>query len=402
MRLGIPAFRLPRAIVEQEIRQVEAVGVEIRCGVDVGRDTTVEDLGRSHDAVVLAVGAMRPVELAIEGVELTGVEMGLPFLVSVNEHGRRAIGRRVVVIGGGFTAMDCARVALRLGAESVMIAYRRGADDIVVTPGEREETEREGVEFLFRAAPVAVLGGDRAAGVRLVRTRPGPPDKSARGRPEPIPGSEFEIEADTVLLAVGQVQEAAWTEGGLPDNALAAGDAATGSTTLIDAIAHGREIAAEIDARLMGGRRVREAARISDGRRQPRARALDAVPRQMQPPPPAGRSLEAEAEPGLGEASALAESRRCYLCHYKYEIDMSRCIYCDQCVEVNSRPSCIVKVRRVETDADGRLVGWEPREWRLAPPVPPHEYFLNQADCIRCNDCLEVCPVRWISVQKVS
>lgn len=402
MRLGIPAFRLPRAIVEQEIRQIEAIGVEIRCGVEVGRETTATELARSHDALVLATGAMRPVALEIDGVGRAGVEMGLPFLISVNEHGRRAIGRRVVVIGGGFTAMDCARVAVRLGAESVTVAYRRGAEDIVVTPGEREETQREGVKFLFHAAPVAVVGGERATGVRLVRTRPGPPGKDGRARPELVPGSEFDVEADTVLLAIGQVPESWWVEGGLPENAVVAGDAATGSTTLIDAIAHGREVAAEVDARLMGRHRVRTVARIAEGRRQARTRAMDAIPRQHPPPPSDNRSLEAEAEPGLDETTALLESRRCYLCHYKYEIDMSRCIYCDQCVEVKPRPSCIVKVRRVRTDPDGRVVGWDPREWRLAPPTPEHEYFINQADCIRCNACLEVCPVRCISVQKVS
>ncbi|MBU4459680.1 MAG: 4Fe-4S binding protein, partial [Verrucomicrobia bacterium] len=130
---------------------------------------------------------------------------------------------------------------------------------------------------------------------------------------------------------------------------------------------------------------------------------LDAIPRQPMPSiPRERRTLAAEVETGFDEAAARTEAQRCYLCHYKYEIDMSRCIYCDQCVEVKPRPACIVKVKRIDTDPDGRLAGWQERDWSLASDAPRHDYFINQADCIRCNACLEVCPVQCISVQKVA
>jgi NADPH-dependent glutamate synthase beta subunit-like oxidoreductase len=405
LRLGIPPFRLPRAIVDREIQQIEAQGVEIRCGVEIGPGLPLEHLARGHDAVIVAAGAFRPTLPSIPGADLAGVEAGLPFLTAVNERGRTTVGRRVAVIGGGFTAMDCARVALRLGAESVTVYYRRSLAEIVVTPGEREEVEHEGVPFVLQAAPVACLGSaGRVASIRFVRTKLGAPDASGRRRPVEIPGSEFDVEADHVLAATGQTPDRSWIPPGtLPENVVLAGDFAQGSSSLIEAIAHAQNVAAEVDARLMGGRRIAEGAFICDGRPHPRTRALDAIPRQTMPAIPVEqRTLAGEVETGFDAAAARTEADRCYLCHYKYEIDMGRCIYCDQCVEVKPRPACIVRVKRIETAPDGRLVGWRERDWNLGPGAPAHDYFINQADCIRCNACLEVCPVRCIDVQKVS
>ncbi len=406
LRLGIPAFRLPREIVEREIRQIEAQGVEIRCGVEVGGpNLPLNRLAADHDAVILAAGAFRPTLPSLPGSDLRGVDAGLPFLSAVNEGGRTAVGRRVAVIGGGFTAMDCARVALRLGAESVTVYYRRSLAEIVVTPGEREEVEHEGIPFVLQAAPVAFLGSaGRVERLRLIRTTLGEPDATGRRRPVEIPGSEFEVEADHVLAATGQTPDRSWlAAGALPENVVLAGDFAQGSSSLIDAIAHGKAIAAQVDARLMGGRRTSEVAAIRDGRPHPRTRAMDAIPRQPMPAIPVKeRTLAGEVETGFDAAAARAEADRCYLCHYKYEIDMGRCIYCDQCIEVKPRPACIVRVKRIDRDPDGRLTGWQERDWSLAPDAARHDYFINQADCIRCNACLEVCPVKCIHVQKVS
>jgi formate dehydrogenase major subunit len=405
LRLGIPPFRLPRAIVDREIRQIEAQGVEIRCGVEIGPGLPLEHLARGHDAVILAAGAFRPTLPAIPGADLSGVEAGLPFLTAVNARGRTTVGRRVAVIGGGFTAMDCARVALRLGAESVTVYYRRSLAEIAVTPGEREEVEHEGIPFVLQTLPVAYIGSaGRVVRIRFVRTMLGQPDASGRRRPVEIPGSEFEIEADHVLAATGQTPDRSWVSTGmLPENAFLAGDFAQGSSSLIEAIAHAQEVAAQVDARLMGGRRTVEVACIRDGRPHPRTRAMDAIPRQPMPAIPVDqRTLGGEVETGFDAGAARAEADRCYLCHYKYEIDMGRCIYCDQCVEVKPRPACIVRVQRIETAADGRLAGWQERDWNLGSRAPAHDYFINQADCIRCNACLEVCPVRCIDVQKVS
>src|SRR5258706_9479354 len=140
---GIPAFRLPRAVIEREIRQVAAAGVEIRCGVEVGGALPVSQLTAKFGAVVMAAGTLRPNVPDLPGKNLRGIEHGLSFLLQVNEFGRRDIGRRVIVIGGGYTAMDCARTARRLGAQ-VGVVYRRARQDMVILPGELEALLEEG------------------------------------------------------------------------------------------------------------------------------------------------------------------------------------------------------------------------------------------------------------------
>ncbi len=151
---GIPAFRLPRDHIEREIDQIVGMGVEIRCAVTVGAGVTLEDLASQHDAVIMAAGTLRPNLPPLPGSDLADVEHGLKFLLEVNETGRREIGRKVVVIGGGYTAMDCARTALRLDADEVTVAYRRARADMVVLPGELEEYLAEGGQVVRRGTEV--------------------------------------------------------------------------------------------------------------------------------------------------------------------------------------------------------------------------------------------------------
>lgn len=405
LRTGIPAFRLPREIVEAEIEQVVAHGVEVRCGVAVGRDVALDELLDRFDGVIVATGADRPVIPALPGSGARGVEHGLSFLREANCEGRTAVGRAVVVIGGGFTALDCARMAIRFGAASVTIAYRRGPEDMVVAPGEREEADEEGVRFIFHAAPMSLTADreGRVVALRMIRTRPGEPDERGRRRPVTVAGEEFELTTDHVVLATGQTPDLTWLPEPRPERLLVCGDAAAGSSNLIEAIADGRRAAAELDARLTGARRVGESGEVAEGRGVTRTRADDAIGRHAMPRLALNaRGRNDEVETGYSNGAAREEARRCYLCHYKYEIDMSRCIYCDQCVEVKPREACIVKVAGVEQDAEGRITRVIPRAWRLVPPIPPHAYFIQQTECIRCDLCRQVCPVHCISVHKVS
>lgn len=405
LRTGIPPFRLPREILKREIAQVLAQGVELRCRVAVGRDLSVAELLQHYDGVIIATGAQRPRMPSLPGSDARRVEHGLKFLREVNCEGRTEVGQAVVVIGGGFTAFDCARVAIGLGAASVIIAYRRSAEEMVATPGEREEAGEEGVRFWFHAAPVAVsvsTAGEVRA-IRMIRTVSGPPDVRGQHPPIPLPQSEFEIPADHVLFATGQEAELPEILDIRSNRLRVCGDAAAGSSNLIDAIADGRRAAADLDMHLMGMRRVFEQGIVTHGRSFERTRADDSIPRHPMPLLDVrDRDRNAEVEIGYSEGGAREEARRCYLCHYKYEIDMSRCIYCDQCAEVKPRAACIVKVAHVEVDAEGRIIGWTPREWKLSQPIPHHSYFIQQADCIRCDLCRQVCPVDCISVHKVS
>ncbi len=405
LRQGIPPFRLPREHVDREIRQVELAGVTIECGVEIGPRRPLADFAAAHDATIVAAGTLQPNRANLRGADLVGVEHGLDFLRAVNEDDRRAIGRTVAVIGGGFTAMDCARAALRLGASSVRVFYRRTETEMRVTPGEREELDHEGIPMEFLAVPVEFLGADgRVRAVRFRRARLGEPGADGRRAPVDIPGSEFEVAADTVLLAIGQTPDRSWL-GALADDprVFLAGDYATGATSLIEAIGHAKAVARRVDAFLAGADRWSDAVRIEDGRSDARTRDLDARPRQPMPAlPPAVRALEAEVETGLARDTARAEAERCYLCHYKYEIDTRRCLWCNLCVEVKPRPACIVTTPRLREDEAGRVTGWDPPDPRLEAGRPVFEYYINQQDCIRCNACLEVCPAKCISVQKVS
>ncbi|MGY6632113.1 MAG: FAD-dependent oxidoreductase [Wenzhouxiangella sp.] len=211
---GIPPFKLDKDVVETRRELMEGMGVQFHLGVEIGRDRTFDELLADFDAVFLGMGTYRYVRGGFDGENLPGVHEALPFLVGnvsrvLNEpmNGFEPIdvsGKRVVVLGGGDTAMDCVRTSIRQGATSVACAYRRDEENM---PGSRREVgnaKEEGVEFLFNRQPVAIVGDDNGVtGVKLVETRLGPPDERGRRRPESVPGSEHIVEADAVIVAFG-------------------------------------------------------------------------------------------------------------------------------------------------------------------------------------------------------
>ena len=441
MNQGIPEFRLPRNIIDHEIAQIEALGIEIRCGVAIGTDVTFDRLLEDNDAVVMAAGTLRPNLLDLPGKDLSGIRHGLDFLLKVNEGGKPDLGERVVVIGGGFTAMDCARTARRLGAttvelphgtnaadgsilripaEMVTVWYRRSETEMLVTPGELEELEHEGIPLELMVTPKAYLGKDgKVTSMRFIRTRLGEPDEDGRRRPIPIEGSEFEIPVDTVLLATGQFPDTDWIQGehraeivgddqwllgdgsGLTAlaNVFAVGDFAQGANSLIDAIGHAKTTVRNIDAYLMGESRFEDHVLISDVRESGRIREMDDVPLQPLPALPlTQRDLQSEVEQGYDADLAVEETQRCYRCHLKFEIDPDKCIYCDWCLKVKPRPECILKLKSVQQDEDGRITGWEEAETTQETTL----VWINQYECIRCGACVAACPVDAISIQKAA
>jgi formate dehydrogenase major subunit len=418
MMYGIPAFRLPREIVRREIEQVRRCGVRIACGVAVGHQVSIEDLIASHDAVILAAGAARPQAPELPGARIDGVRHGLDFLFDANAGRPPPVGRRVVVIGGGFTAVDCARTARRLGAAEVGMYYRRSGAEMYITPNEVEAMAEEGVSFETLASPVEVLGqGGRATGVRFVRTRLKEPEADGRRRASPVPGTEFDVPADTVLFGTGQARDTAWlgarVEAGLTHagdigglattrtgigTLFMTGDFATGSSSLIDSIAHGILCAREVDRFLMGAPRLGEAVEVEDAAATGRTREMDGIPRQPIPSLPAGeRSLRAEVEAGFSREAARVEASRCYLCGFKFEIDNDLCIYCDRCLKVKPVEDCIVKVSELIWDAEGRIAGYH----RSKGSKDYNMLYIDGSKCIRCGACREVCPVECIGLQAV-
>jgi heterodisulfide reductase subunit A len=271
LRLAIPAYRLPAEVVEQDISNVTAIGVEIATGTPV---TDLEALRRDgFDAVLVATGTPLSTGLNVPGEKLEGVVSGLEFLRATRLGAAADLtGKRVIVVGGGNVAMDTARTAVRLGASETTVAYRRGRAEMPAHTAEVDDAERDGVRFSFRVAPVEVVGdtAGRVTGLRCQRMALGKPDASGRRRPEPIKGSEFVIACDTVLVAIGMAPEGSAFGGQMTANAngavaadartlqtavpyvFAAGDVTTGASDITRAVGQGRRAAHMIDRWLRG------------------------------------------------------------------------------------------------------------------------------------------------------
>ncbi len=274
---GIPEFRLPKAVVRDEVEALQALGVHIETDVIIGRSLTVDELFEiGFEAVFIGTGAGLPSFLDIPGENLKGVYSANEYLTRVNlmkaylENSTTPIQKSfsVAVVGGGNVAMDAARCAKRLGADKVAIVYRRGKAELPARAEEVEHAEEEGIEFHFLSNPVAVLGDAQGwvTGLQCVKMSLGEPDASGRRRPVPMPGSEFELPVDTVIVAVGTSPNPlirATTEGleadrhgciivrddsGLTsrDHVYAGGDAVTGAATVIQAMGAGKRAALAI------------------------------------------------------------------------------------------------------------------------------------------------------------
>ena len=207
--VGIPPYRQPRHLLQRDIDIIESLGVEIIYNTRVGKDVTLEELRKKFDAVFLAPGAHRSKPMGVEGEDkgyqgfLTG---GIDFLRNVYLGLPTGMGKKVFVVGGGNTAIDCVRVALREGAEESVLVYRRSRKEMPADVWEVDGADEEGVRFEFQVLPTKVIANEKneVTGVELIRMALGEPDASGRRRPEPVPGSEFIIECDTIIPAIGQ------------------------------------------------------------------------------------------------------------------------------------------------------------------------------------------------------
>ena len=362
MRVGIPAYRLPRHVLQREIDSILALGVELKLYSPISDINRLFEEG--YEAVFLAIGAHEAQHLRIPGEDAEGVYHGVPFLRTVNLGGEIRLGSKVIVVGGGNTAVDAARSALRLGSEEVVIAYRRSRDEMPANHWEIEDAEREGVKLELLTQPIEILSENGyISAVRCIRMRLDEPDESGRRRPVPIEGSEFVIQTDALIAAVAQAPEISFLK---PDHGLeidrwgtfavnprtletsrpgvfAGGDAARGPGALIQAIADGRRAALSIDRYLRGvplltPRELQPlpVVRLTDMEIEQLAEAseVNVGPREIMPTAPVRERVRdfREVELGLTEEQARAEALRCLRCGI--------CAECWRCVEVCG-PKCI-------------------------------------------------------------
>ncbi len=262
LTLGIPEYRLPRAVVKKEIEFIKSLGVKIKTGVKVG---SLDEL--NHDAIFIGVGAHLPMQLNLEGMELSGIEYGISFLKSVNQNKKPKIGKKIAVIGGGSVAIDASRTALRLGGEEVVVLYRRSSGEMPAYKEEIEAAEEEGIQIHYLTSPVRVLGENgKVKALECIRNELGECDSRGRCRPVPLKGSEFTIDVDTVIPAISQIPDLSWVPEGKLEitknrtlsadqntastkmkGIFAGGDCVSGPATVVDAIAAGKRAASSID-----------------------------------------------------------------------------------------------------------------------------------------------------------
>ncbi|MGI9095862.1 MAG: FAD-dependent oxidoreductase [Candidatus Limnocylindrus sp.] len=426
MLIGVPAFRLPREAIETDVRLIERLGVKFVYNTEVGRDITFEQLQKDHDAIAICAGAMDPVALDVPGSDLAGLVYGVDFMKDANLGRPLTVGRDVVVIGGGYTAMDCSRTSLRHGAERVTIAYRRTRSELVVDEEELGETEREGVRMEFLVSPLELVGENgRITGVKMIKNRLGEPDASGRRSPIPIEGSEYIVPADTVIPAVSQSADLGFlpvessfevargrvkvdpaTYATNVRGVWACGDFVTGPTTMIESAGHAKKCAYAIDRYLSGAANVTVDAnvRVTSSWRHDMPEFYDRIPRQHIPVLPLEARLPSadpvtnfttQVELGYGAQQAVAESTRCLMCNYNIWFDPMRCVLCGACADVC--PEGVIHMVDIDQlKSAGALpelseaYGWEAGGAML----------LDEERCIRCALCVKRCPFDAITMEK--
>jgi NADPH-dependent glutamate synthase beta subunit-like oxidoreductase/ferredoxin len=448
MWAGVPEWRLPRDVIYEEVNLITDLGIDVRYGVEVGRDISLKELSDVHDAVIISAGCQIAQELGVPGEHLTGVQSGLQFLEDVNLGQKDVwVGKRVVTVGGGFTSMDCVRTVLRMGAEQSIMTYRRSIQEIPVDAIELEEAELEGVEIMFMVSPTRVIddGNGHVAGIEVIRNELGAPDAKGRRRPEPVAGSEFIIPCDMILVAIGQRQDNQLLEGvdlrtdrrGVPvlnenlrtelPNVWAAGDYVINPTNFISSIGEGKRVAGFIDQELRSTPtqpKEMELTRVptefistpnsllSEGIAEWTLSAMSrrlvwgddytSVGRQMMPAMPlAERGLglgdtTIESEIGYTKPIGFEEAKRCLQCQLNIFIDGNRCILCANCVDVCPE-KCIEMVSLDRIDSiDGDVELAEMARAEMGPRSAA--MLIDERACIRCALCVDWCPTECLTM----
>ncbi len=350
LTVGIPEYRLPKDVLNAEIKTIEEMGVEIRLNTKVGTDVSMDSLKEEFDAVFIGVGSHVSSKLNVPGEETEGVVHGIDFLRRVALGEKVFLGNRVAVVGGGNVAMDAVRTALRTGSKEAFVLYRRTRAEMPASPEEIEEALQEGINIEFLAAPLKVIDvNGKVAGVECIRMELGEPDDSGRRRPVPIKGSEFTINVDAVIPAIGQKSDLSFVseKSGVSinkwntldvdtvtfatnvDGVFAGGDDVTGPATVVEAINAGKEAAKSIDRYLRGedialGRErnwkegVADKADVSETPKESRPELRELDPNER-------KTHFKEVAQAYSEEEAVKEAKRCLSCGV--------CSECYQCVD---------------------------------------------------------------------
>jgi len=340
LRTGIPEYRLPRAVLDAEIAAIVGLGVEVHCNTFLGT-SALRELSVAYDGVIVATGLQRLRALRVDGSNKTGIEQGIEFLHRLNMGGDARLDGHVVVLGGGNTAIDCARSALRVGATKVTVAYRRTDAEMPAIREEIEAALAEGVTIELQRAPVGFDGDDHVAAVRLAEVDMGEPDDTGRRSPI-VSGRQRRIECDHVLLALGQMPDTSllakgWTvedgrvlDNEAPMNIFVCGDLSTGDGTVTHAIGDGRRALGRALAAADSGVEVferpdRSAAVPSTDIRFDHFQRVEPVQDRLQDPK---ESTAGFSEVNLGCTNAK-EAERCFSCGHCTECDQCR-VYCPE------------------------------------------------------------------------
>lgn len=344
LRVGILRYRLPEEELQRDIDEILEDHVEAKTNTEVGTHVAFNTLTENYDAVFIGVGAQESQQLNIKGIKFDGVSSGLDLLKEVNLGKKTSIGRRVLVIGGGNVAIDVARTTVRLGAITTVL-YRRSEDELPAEPEEVDEARREGVQFRFLLAPKEILGENRqVSGVKCFQMKLGEPDESGRRRPIPIEGSETVIEADAIVMAIGEKPDLSF----LPKAAcisnhdilevntatmetsiagvFAGGDVVSGPSSVIQAIAMGRKAAESIDKSLGGNGIIDDIVEKDVTREKLGQEASFVDKKQVSMPCLPIRERQgsfALVKLGYNRSEAMEESRRCLQCDLRFQIKTS-------------------------------------------------------------------------------